>query len=66
MKFSAVDVPHPRGLEFESAFAALSVFVAAPTCAAVVVTELDVERDPGGSLTARQVHGPVKALGGRN
>lgn len=66
MKFSAVDVPHPRGLEFESAFAALSVFVAAPTCAAVVVTELNAERDPDGSLTARLVHGLVKALGRRN
>ena len=65
MDFPAVDVPHPQGLDCESAFDALSVFVAAPKCAAVVVTELNAERDPDGSHTARLVRGLVRALSRR-
>ena len=61
----AADVQHPRGLDVEPAFAALKVFVAAPTCAAVVVTELNVEKDPDGSQAARLVDGLVEALGAR-
>ena len=62
MDFPAVDVPHPDGLDAESAFTALSVFTSAPTCAAVVVTELNPERDPDGSHTERLVAGLVGAL----
>jgi arginase len=61
----AADVPHPHGLDAEAAFAALRVFVAAPACAGVVVTELNPERDPDGSDTARLVHGLEEALGAR-
>ena len=65
MDFPATDVPHPGGLETKSAFEALKVFVAAPTCAAVVVTELNAERDPDGSHAACLVDGLVDALGAR-
>ena len=65
MDFPAADLPHPHGLDVESAFAALKVLVAAPTCAAVVVTELNAERDPDRSHTACLVHGLVEALSGR-
>jgi arginase len=65
MDFPAVDVPHPGGLDAESTFAALRVFVTAPACAAVVVTELNAERDPDGSHTACLVDGLVEALGAR-
>ncbi len=65
MDFPAVDVLHPQGLDAASAFAALAVFVAAPTCAAVVVTELNAELDPDGSHTAGLVDGLVEALGAR-
>jgi arginase len=65
MDLPAADVPHPRGLDAESTFAALRVFVAAPTCAAVVVTELNAERDPDGSQTACLVDGLVEAFGAR-
>ena len=58
----AVDVQHPGGLDAESAFAALSVFAAAPGCAALVVTELNPERDPDGSHTERLVDGLVTAV----
>jgi arginase len=65
MDFSAVDVPHPGGLDVTSAFAALRVFVAAPTCAGIVVTECNAELDPDGSHAERLVHGLVEALGAR-
>jgi arginase len=65
MNFSAADVHHPHGLDAESAFAALKVFVAARTCAAVVVTELNAEKDADGSQTTRLVQGLVEALGAR-
>jgi arginase len=61
----AADVHHPHGLDVESAFAALEIFVAAPACAAVVVTELNVEKDADGCQAARLVHGLVEALGAR-
>lgn len=40
MDFPAVDVPHPQGLDAGSAFSALEVFAAAPTCAAGLVEAL--------------------------
>ena len=58
----AADVHHPRGLDLAPAFAALEVFVAAPTCAAIVVTELNAEKDADGSQAARLVDGLVEAL----
>ena len=61
----AVDVPHPHGLDVESAFAALGSFVAAPKCAGLVVTELNAERDRGGSQAERLVQGLVEVLVGR-
>jgi arginase family enzyme len=63
MDFPAVDVPHHDGLDAQSAFAALNVFVKAPTCAAVVITELNPERDQDGSYTAALVKGLVEAIG---
>ena len=65
MDFPAVDVPHPQGLDAQSAFAALEVFAAAPTCAGVVVTELNTELDPDGTHVAVLVDGLVQALGAR-
>ena len=62
---SAADVQHPNGLDVKSAFAALKVFAAAPACAAIVVTELNAEKDLDGSQTARLVDGLVGALGVR-
>jgi len=66
MDFPAVDVPHPHGLDAASAFAALRVFAAAPTCAAVVVTELNAELDPDGSHAEHLVGGLVEALAARD
>jgi arginase len=57
-----VDVPHPGGLEVESAFQALEVLVQAPKCAAVVVTEFNAELDPDGSEAERLVEGLVGAF----
>ncbi len=65
MDIPAVDVPHPDGLDPESTFAALRVFVTAPTCAGVVVTELNAKQDPDGFHAQRLVHGLVEALGAR-
>jgi arginase len=65
MDLPAADVPHPHGLDAESTFAALKVFVAAPPCAALVVTELNAERDTDGSQTACLVDGLVEAFGAR-
>lgn len=62
MDFPAVDVPHPRGLDPESAFSALEVFAAAPTCAAVVVTEFNAELDSDGSHAAGLVEGLVRVF----
>ena len=63
MDFPAVDVPHPQGLDFESAFSALEVFASAPRCTAVAVTEFSAELDPDGSHAASLVEGLVKVLG---
>ena len=65
MNFPAADVPHPHGLDPESAFAALRVFVTAPTCVGVLVTEFNPERDPDGSHAEGLVHGLVEVLGAR-
>ena len=65
MDIPAVDVPHPDGLDLQSTFAALRVFVTAPTCAGVVVTELNAKQDPDGFHAERLVHGLVEALGAR-
>jgi arginase len=65
MDFPAADVPHPHGLDAESAFAALRVFATAPLCGGVVVTEFNAERDPDGSQAESLVHGLVEALGAR-
>ncbi|MCP4203590.1 MAG: arginase family protein [bacterium] len=61
----AGDVHHPRGLDIDSAFAALRIFIAAPACAAVVVTEFNPQRDPDGSQAERLARGLVEALGAR-
>ncbi len=62
MDFPAVDVPHPQGLDAESAFAALEVFAAAPTCAALVVTEFNAELDPDGVHAEGLVEGLVRVF----
>ena len=65
MDLPAADVPHLGGLDAESTFAALRIFLAAPKCAGLVVTELNVEQDPDGSQTERLVDGLVEALAAR-
>jgi arginase len=65
MDIPAADVPHPHGLDAESTFAALRVFVTAPKCTGIVVTELNTEQDPDGSHAERLVDGLVEALGAR-
>ena len=65
MNIPAVDVPHPGGLDPESAFAALRVFLNTPACAGLVVTELNAEQDPDGEHADRLVGGLVEALGVR-
>lgn len=65
MDTPAVDVPRPQGLDAESAFSALGVFTAAPTCVAVVVTEFNAELDPTGSHAVGLVDGLVRVLGAR-
>ena len=53
------------GQGYAWAFAALSVFVAAPKCGAIVVTELNAELDPDGYHTARLVRGLKEAISAR-
>jgi arginase len=65
MEFAAADVPHPGGLDPESALAALKVFVASPACAAVVVTEFNAERDPDGAHAGRLAGLLAEAFGER-
>ncbi|HEU4402721.1 MAG TPA: arginase family protein [Candidatus Polarisedimenticolia bacterium] len=65
MDFPAADLLHPQALDVVSAFAALKVFAAAPTCAGVVVTEFNAARDPDGRHAERLVGGLVEALGAR-
>jgi arginase len=61
----AVDVPHPQGLDPDTAFDALSTFLAAPICTALVVTEFNAELDPDHSHVARLVRGLARAFAGR-
>lgn len=61
----AVDVPHPRGLGLDSAFDALRIFLAAPNCTSLVVTELNAELDPDQSHVRRLVRGLGLAFGRR-
>jgi arginase len=61
----AVDVPHPRGLGLDTAIDALGVFLAAPSCAAVVVSELNAELDPDHAHVARLVRGLERAFRSR-
>lgn len=61
MNFPAAEVPHPRWLDAESASAPPRVFVTAPTCVGVVVTEFNAGGDPDGSHAERLVHGLVEA-----
>lgn len=63
MDFPAVDVPHPNGLDIDSAIAALQIFVASSMCAAIVVTELNAERDQDAAYADSLVRGLVDALG---
>lgn len=65
MNFPAVDVPHPRGLDAATAFAALRVFAASPKCAGFVVTEVNAQLDPDGSHVENLVGDLVEALAGR-
>jgi len=57
-----VDVPHPGGLDIESAFKVLEVLVRAPKCSAVVVTEFNADLDTDGSQAKRLVDGLVGAF----
>jgi arginase len=65
MNLPAADVPHPRGLDAGSAFAALRIFAASPRCAALVVTELNADADADGSQAECLAQGLVDALGVR-
>jgi arginase len=65
MDIPAADLLHPNGLDLESTFAALRVFVTAPTCAGVVVTEFNAEKDPDGAHAERLVQGLVEAFDAR-
>jgi arginase len=65
MDFAAADVPHPHGLDVESAFAALRVFASSPKWAGLVVTEFNTGEDPEGLHAERLVQGLVDVLGGR-
>ncbi len=58
----AVDVPHSRGLDLDTAFDALSIFLAAPHCTALVVTELNAELDPDHCHVGRLVRGLGRAF----
>ncbi len=58
----AVDVPHPGGLDLDSAFSALSVFTASPKVAALVVTEFNAELDSSGLYAKSLVAGLADAL----
>src|SRR5262245_48084455 len=65
MDFAASDVLHAGGLDPESALAGLKIFCASPACAAVVVTEFNVERDPDGAHAGHLVHLLAEGLGER-
>jgi arginase len=63
MDFPAAELPHPNGLDVDSAFAAFRVFAAAPECAGIVITELNVDNDPDGAHVESLVHRIVEAFG---
>jgi arginase len=65
MNIAAADLHHPRGLDPDATFAALRIFLGAPRCAGLVVTELNVESDRDGACAALLVEGLVGALDGR-
>jgi len=65
MDCPAADVPHPHALDMDTAFAVLRSFAGSRACAGIVVTELNVERDPDGTQAERLVQGLVQALGAR-
>ena len=60
--FPAGDVLHNHGLRFDDTMAALSVFVASPKFAGLVITEFNVDRDTDGSLARRLVESIAEAL----
>lgn len=62
MNLAAADVPHPRGLEPEEAFAALKVLLASPLWAGLVVTELNADEDPEGDQARLLARGLAEAL----
>ena len=59
--FPAADVPHSKGLSFDEAISALAVFMGSRKFAGLVITEFNVQRDPGGSLARRLVEALVRA-----
>jgi arginase len=65
MDFAAADVPHPNALGPDPSFAALRTFVRGASCAALVITEFNAERDPDGSLANQLVVHLADALGAR-
>jgi len=65
MDCPAADVVHADALDVTAAFAALRVFVRAPVCAGLVVTEFNPDQDPDGSHAERLVQGLVEAIGAR-
>ena len=60
--FPVADVPHYGGLRFDEALEALEVFVASPNFGALIVTEFNVDRDPGGAMMQRLVNAVVRVL----
>jgi len=58
----AADVPHASGLDVTAAFAALRVFLEAPACAGLAVTELNPQRDRTGTQSARISEALAEAL----
>lgn len=54
--------PHYGGLSLDEAMACLSVFVASPKLAALVITEINPDHDPDGVLLSRFVDGLSQAL----
>jgi arginase len=54
--------PHYGALSRDEAMASLEVFVSSPKLAAVVITEINPDHDPDGSLMARLIDGLGRAL----
>jgi arginase len=59
---ASADVEHAGGLDFDAAADALGRFVSDPGCRAIVVTELNVERDPDGGDVEVVTRGLLEAL----